>query len=88
MRIWGRPGMRVGESGTPWPAAAGLAGLLLLGACKQDCSEPARMGDFEFSQGNYTNAIRHYDKALKADANCGIVGEKLEEARRKEARSR
>jgi lipopolysaccharide biosynthesis regulator YciM len=59
----------------------GLAVSLLLIACKQDCSEAARMGDFELSQGNYTNAIRHYERALKADANCGIVAQKLADAK-------
>lgn len=88
IRKGNRPAMGNGRAGACWLAAAGLAGAIMLGGCKKDCSEPARMGDFEFSQGNYTNAIRHYEKALKADANCGIVGEKLEEARRKEARSR
>ena len=57
--------------------AAGAAG------CGQDCREPARMGDFEFSQGNYPNAVKLYEKALRADPDCGTVGEKLLEARRK-----
>lgn len=56
-------------------------------ACKQDCSEAARMGDFELSQGNIPNAIRNYEKALKADANCGVVADKLAEAKRKLAQS-
>lgn len=68
-----------------WLGAAGMAGLLALAACKQDCSEAARMGDFEYSQGNFTNAVRHYEKALKADANCGIVAQKLADAKRREA---
>ena len=57
-------------------------GLLVL-ACRQDCSEAARMGDFELLQGNYANAIRHYERALKIDSNCGVVKDKLEEAKRK-----
>ncbi|MDB5105865.1 MAG: hypothetical protein JWP91_3554 [Fibrobacteres bacterium] len=79
--------------GGPAPARAMPTGLMLaalimaasLTACKEDCSGPARMGDFEFSQGNYVNAIKQYEKALRADANCGVVGEKLAEARRKAA---
>ena len=51
--------------------------------CKQDCSEPARMGDFEMSQGNVENAIRNYEKALKADPACGVVADKLADAKRK-----
>jgi lipopolysaccharide biosynthesis regulator YciM len=70
-------GLRVG------PAAAILAAGLLLAGCKEDCSQAARMGDFEFSQGNYANAVRQYETALRADAKCGVVGEKLAEAKRK-----
>jgi len=51
--------------------------------CKQDCSDLARMGDFEMSQGNVENAIRNYEKALKADPACGVVADKLAEAKRK-----
>ncbi len=46
------------------------------------------MGDFEVSQGNYVNAIRHYERALKQDADCGVVKDKLAEARRKAASGR
>lgn len=65
------------------PALAVLfAGLALLGAgCGQDCLELKRMGDFEFSQGNYPNAIRKYEQALAADSACAGVGAKLAEAR-------
>lgn len=68
-------------------ALATLAVLAALGmsACKEDCAAAARMGDFEASQGNYVNAIKHYEKALRADAKCGVVGEKLAEAKRKVA---
>ncbi|MEO7776936.1 MAG: hypothetical protein ABIY63_05355 [Fibrobacteria bacterium] len=52
-------------------------------ACREDCSQAARLGDFEFSQGNYPNAIRHYEKALRIDAKCGVVADKLAEAKRK-----
>ncbi|MEO6094553.1 MAG: hypothetical protein ABIW76_02365 [Fibrobacteria bacterium] len=58
------------------------AGLNLSG-CKEDCSAAAKLGDFEFSQGNFVNAVRQYEKALKADANCGIVGQKLADAKRR-----
>jgi hypothetical protein len=59
-----------------------LAGVTGLAACKEDCSQAARMGDFEFSQGNYANAVKQYEKALRADAKCGTAGEKLAEAKR------
>ena len=80
---------------SPKSLGASLAGLSLAGiflavslclsACKEDCSAAARMGDFEASQGNWVNAVKHYEKALKADAKCGVVGEKLAEAKRKVA---
>jgi hypothetical protein len=48
--------------------------LPLLGvfiACKPDCRESVRMGDFEFSQGNYIRAEKLYGDALRADpARC------------------
>lgn len=56
---------------------------LVFSACRQDCSEEARAGDFEASQGNYVNAIKHYERALKVDAHCGVVQDKLDEAKRK-----
>lgn len=66
-------------------AALTMAALLGLSACKEDCSAAARMGDFEAQQGNWVNAVKQYEKALRADANCGVVGEKLAEAKRKVA---
>ncbi|HLP40419.1 MAG TPA: hypothetical protein VK465_02830 [Fibrobacteria bacterium] len=62
--------------------ALGLAIAALMG-CGQDCLELKRMGDFEYSQGNYANAIRHYERALAADSACAGVGEKLQEARQR-----
>lgn len=59
------------------------AGVLI--GCGQDCFESKRMGDFEFSQGNYVNAVKHYKKALAADTACAGVKEKLADA---EARNR
>ena len=59
--------------------------LICLTGCREDCSEAARMGDFEVSQGNYANAVRQYEKALRADAKCGVVADKLAEAKRKAA---
>jgi predicted TPR repeat methyltransferase len=56
---------------------------LTFAGCKEDCSAAARLGDFEFSQGNFVNAVKQYEKALKADANCGIVGQKLADAKRR-----
>lgn len=71
----------------------GMAGLLGLGAMaatfsgcnKEDCAKSAKMGDFEYSQGNYVNAIKHYEKALRINEKCGVVGEKLVEAKRRAA---
>lgn len=65
-----------------WVAALWMAGLALAG-CKEDCSAAAKLGDFEFSQGNFVNAVKQYEKALRADANCGTVGRKLEDAKRR-----
>lgn len=62
-------------------AAAALAVLALGTGCGEDCLELKRLGDFEYSQGNYPNAIRHYERALAADTACSGVKEKLEEAR-------
>jgi hypothetical protein len=62
-----------------------MVAVLGLSACKEDCSAAARMGDFEASQGNWVNAVKQYEKALRADAKCGVVGEKLAEAKRKVA---
>jgi len=64
--------------------AAALAGGI---GCKADCSAPVKLGDFEFSQGNYTNAVKQYEKALKADPKCYNVEGKLAEARLKAASS-
>ncbi len=67
-----------------------MAGLLAMGVAssgcnKEDCAKPAKMGDFEYSQGNYVNAIKHYERALQINEKCGVVGEKLAEAKRKAA---
>lgn len=59
----------------------GMAAAAWIAGCGQDCFESKRLGDFEFSQGNYPNAIRHYEKALKADSACAGVKERLEDAR-------
>lgn len=59
----------------------GAAAALLLAGCGQDCLELKRMGDFEYSQGNYPNAIRKYEQALKADPACAGVTDKLAEAK-------
>lgn len=68
---------------TPLIAGLGLAAALL-GGCGQDCFESKRMGDFEYGQGNYRNAIRHYLKSLEADPACAGVKQKLEEAKARE----
>lgn len=86
------PFNRFFASASPKSVAASITALALasliclsLSACKEDCSVAARMGDFEASQGNWVNAVKHYEKALRADAKCGVVGEKLVEAKRKVA---
>ena len=66
-------------------ALAALAFVSLACGCKQDCAAPAKLGDFEFSQGNYVNAVKQYEKALRADPKCYQIEGKLEEARRKAA---
>ncbi len=68
-------------------AALAAAALALWAGCKTDCGEAVRMGDFEFLQGNYVNAVRQYEKALRADAACRMIDGRLEEARRKAAAS-
>jgi hypothetical protein len=57
----------------------------LLAGCGKNCGDEARLGDFEYSQNNYPNALRHYEKALKTDPQCGEgrVKEKLEETRKR-----
>jgi hypothetical protein len=69
-----------GKRGTLLIIAAGS-----LWGCGQDCLESRRMGDFEFSQGNYANAVKHYKRALEADTACAGVKAKLTDA---EARNR
>ncbi len=54
-----------------------------LNGCGKDCSEEAKMGDFEFSQGNFKNAVKHYERALKIASPCGKVLEKMESAKLK-----
>lgn len=71
-----------GKGGKGWIAIPALGVLaFLVQACGQDCFEIRRMGDFEYSQGNYANAIRHYERALETDSACAGVKEKLAEAR-------
>lgn len=62
-------------------AAVACAGLLT--ACGQNCRETVRMGDFEFSQGNYPRAEKLFAEAWAADsAACPDAADKLENARR------
>jgi tetratricopeptide (TPR) repeat protein len=54
----------------------------VLWACGSNCRESVRMGEFEFSQGNYARAEKLYEEALKADpAACADAREKLENTR-------
>jgi hypothetical protein len=55
----------------------------LLFACGSNCRETVRMGDFEFSQGNYVRAEKLFAEAWAADSlKCPDAGEKLENTRR------
>ena len=71
----------VWTAGSAWA----MVTVIALAGCKKDCGEAKKMGDFEFSQGNYANAVKRYEQALNADPNCYNVEGKLEEARRKAA---
>jgi hypothetical protein len=55
----------------------------LLFACGSNCRETVRMGDFEFSQGNYPRAEKLYAEAWAADSlACPDAREKLGNTRR------
>jgi hypothetical protein len=55
---------------------------LILVGCGTNCRETVRMGDFEFSQGNYARAEKLFAEAWAADsAACPDAREKLEKAR-------
>ena len=56
---------------------------LLLAACGRDCREDIRLGDFEFSQGNYARAEKLYRQAWEADSvSCADVRDRLGNTRR------
>ncbi len=57
-----------------------LAGWLLT-ACGGNCAESVRLGDFERSQGNMENALRHYEQALAQDPKCTGVDARIQETR-------
>ena len=58
-------------------AVAASAGLLA--GCGADCRETVRLGDFEFSQGNYPRADKLYAEAWAADSlKCADAREKRE----------
>ena len=58
-----------------------LLPVLLCWACESDCLKTVQMGDFEFSQGNYKNALKQYERAWKADSACSQAKIKIEETR-------
>jgi hypothetical protein len=62
-------------------AAMALAWGLAMAGCGKDCREAVRLGDFEFSQGNYVNAAKRYEQALREDPKCYNVEGKLKDAR-------
>lgn len=56
-----------------------LAVPFFLWGCGTDCRETVRLGDFEFSQGNYARADKLYAEAWAADSlKCPDVREKRE----------
>lgn len=63
--------------------AAGAVWVCLAMGCKKDCGAAMRLGDFEYSQGNYENAVKRYEQALRDDPGCYNVEGKLAEARRR-----
>jgi hypothetical protein len=71
-----RPGLKIllGALGAAW-------GLAALAGCGKDCREAVRLGDFEYSQGNYANAAKRYEQALRDDPKCYNVEAKLKDAR-------
>ncbi len=59
-----------------------MLAILALTACGTNCHESERLGDFEFSQRNYTRAAKLYAKAWAADSlACPEVQEKLDNIR-------
>jgi hypothetical protein len=67
--------------------ALGACSILLLSACARDCREDVRLGDFEFSQGNYERAEKLFRQALETDSvACADVRERLQNPRRFPAR--
>jgi hypothetical protein len=66
-------------------ALPAFAAALALGvsACGTNCRETVRMGDFEFSQGNYARAEQLFARALAEDsAACPDAREKQANALR------
>ena len=57
---------------------------LLVTACgKKDCREAVRLGDFEYSQNNYTRAEKLYKEAWTTDSvSCADVSDRMENLRR------
>ena len=80
--------VRGSEKGMVLVLAGAAALTLALAGRKADCGKSVKLGDFEFSQGNYANAVKRYEQALRDDPNCYNVEGKLVEARRKAASER
>jgi hypothetical protein len=78
----GKPGKpwRPGVAGFSLGAWAAVLGMAMAG-CGKDCRETVRLGDFELSQGNYANAVKRYEQALRDDPKCYNAEAKLKEAR-------
>jgi tetratricopeptide (TPR) repeat protein len=61
--------------------ALGAASGMAITGCGKDCRESVRLGDFEYSQGNYANAAKRYEQALRDDPKCYNAEAKLKDAR-------
>ncbi len=55
----------------------GILSLVGLLGCETDCIKTVQTGDFEFSQGNYKNALRQYEQAWKEDSACSQAQSKI-----------
>lgn len=67
----------------PLALSIAVCSIAFLAACGRDCREDVRLGDFEFSQGNYARAEKLYRQAWEADSvSCADVRDRLGNTRR------
>ena len=76
-----RTGNSKGSGIRIFPGLLAVAGGVVVAGCGKDCREAVRLGDFEYSQGNYANAAERYVQALRDDPKCYQVEAKLRDAR-------